>query len=617
MKGKFSALFSTPALIRRVLLSWLTSVSIAYCVIPRSLQNLQALDALQQMWLPAVLIMGVIFFSLLCILAYFWNMDQLERWFFLPVFSILAFFSLRSSFHFPFFIACLFILGFLFCYAIWGWNPSAGYSIKPQKAHRIYPWMLAVSAILFVVFVSIWTVSRVLSFSTPTYDFGIFSQMFYNMKTSGLPMTTVERDGLLSHFHVHVSPIYYLLLPFYWLVPEPATLQVLQAIVLVSAVIPLWKICRGRSLHPLASLLVCLMLLVYPAYSGGTSYDIHENAFLAPLILWLLYSIERKSSLLTILFSLLTLFVKEDAAVYVAVIGLYVFLNGILHAGQNRRWGIGMGIGIITGSILWFLYVTGFIASRGDGVMTYRYQNFMYDGSGSLVSVIKAVILCPMKALYECVDREKLSFIGLTLLPLLGLPLFTRRYERYLLLIPYILVNLMSDYQYQHDIFFQYTFGSVACLFYLTVLNISDLKVDWIRVPVLLAALAIGTSLFCTNVLPKAKQYHNNYQAGKTHYASVRETLSLIPGDASVSATTFYTTYLSQRQVLYDVKYASTAHILSTEYVVLAPNSKTNYTNYSVDGENGYENLTQLLTDNGFEVWQQNGSAVLIYKQTK
>ena len=99
MKGKFSALFSTPALIRRVLLSWLTSVSIAYCVIPRSLQNLQALDALQQMWLPAVLIMGVIFFSLLCILAYFWNMDQLERWFFLPVFNILAFFSLRSSFH--------------------------------------------------------------------------------------------------------------------------------------------------------------------------------------------------------------------------------------------------------------------------------------------------------------------------------------------------------------------------------------------------------------------------------------------------------------------------------------------------------------------------------------
>ena len=613
MKGKFSA----PTLIRRVLLSWLTSVSIAYCVIPRSLQNLRTLDALQQMWLPAVVIMGVIFFALLCILAYFFDMDQLERWFFPPVFSILAFFSLRSSFHFPFFIACLFILILLFCYAIFGWKSSGSYSVKPQKVHHAFLWTLAVLAALFTVFVSIWTVSRVLSFSTPTYDFGIFSQMFYNMKTSGLPMTTVERDGLLSHFHVHVSPIYYLLLPFYWLIPEPVTLQVLQAIVLASAVIPLWKICRGRGLNPWICLFLCVLLLVYPAYSGGTSYDIHENAFLAPLILWLFYSIERKSSFLTVLFSLLTLFIKEDAAVYVAVIGLYILLNGILHHDQHRRWSLLMGIGIIVGAILWFLFVTDFLASQGDGVMTYRYQNFMYDGSGSLISVIKAVILCPMKALYECVDREKLSFIGLTLLPLLGLPLFTRRYERYLLLIPYILINLMSDYQYQHDIFFQYTFGSVACLFYLTVLNIAELKSDWIRIPALLAALAIGASLFCTNVLPKAKQYHNAYQANKAHYASVRETLSLIPDDASVSATTFYTTQLSQRQILYDVKYASITHILSTEYIVLAPNSKTNYTNYAVDGENGYENLTQLLTENGYEIWQQNGSAVVIYKQAE
>lgn len=453
MNSRIRALFTTPDLIRRILLSWLTSVTIAYCVIPRSLQNLQSLDALQQMWLPAVLAMCVIFFALLCVLAYFRDTTELERWFFVPIFSILAFFSLRSSFSVPFFIVCLLTLAFLFIFAIYGWNPTGSYSIKPKKSHTAYIWILAILALAFTVFVSVWTVVRVLSYSTPTYDFGIFSQMFYNMKTTGLPMTTVERDGLLSHFHVHVSPIYYLLLPFYWLVPEPATLQVLQAVVLASALIPLWKICRCRNLNPGVSLILCVLLFMYPAYSGGTSYDIHENAFLAPLILWLFYGIERKNTILTILFSLLTLFVKEDAAVYVAVIGIYVFLNAVLHNDQNRRWGIKSGILIVIGSVIWFIQVTGFLASQGDGVMTYRYQNFMYDGSGSLISVIKSVILCPMKALYECVDQEKLSFIALTLLPLLGFPLFTRRYERFILLIPYILINLMSDYQYQHDIF--------------------------------------------------------------------------------------------------------------------------------------------------------------------
>lgn len=42
-------------------------------------------------------------------------------------------------------------------------------------------------------------------------------------------MTTCERDRVLSHFAVHVSPIYYLFLPFYALFPSPVTLEVLQA----------------------------------------------------------------------------------------------------------------------------------------------------------------------------------------------------------------------------------------------------------------------------------------------------------------------------------------------------------------------------------------------------
>jgi len=615
LKSKLHMLFSAPAFIRRLLLSWLTSVTIAYCVMPRTLQNLQGLDALQQMWLPSIPIMVMIFFSLLCVLAYFRDMEQLERWFFVPVFSILAFFSVRSSYTMPFLIVNLLILILLFVYAIFGWNPTAKNAVKAAKTPAKFIWVLAAAALAFTVFVSIWTVSRVLSFSTPTYDFGIFSQMFHNMKTTGLPMTTVERDGLLSHFDVHVSPIYYLLLPFYWLIPEPATLQVLQAIVLASSVIPLWKICRGRGLNPWISLLVCCLLLIYPSYSGGTGYDIHENAFLTPLILWLFYAIEQKNTALTALFSLLTLFVKEDAAVYVAVVGLYVFFSALLHKDQYRRRGLLTGFVIMAGAVAWFLLVTDYLASQGDGVMTYRYQNFMYDGSGSLLSVIKAVILCPMKAVYECVDKEKLSFIALTLLPLAGLPLITRRYERLLLLIPYLLINLMSDYQYQHDIFFQYTFGSVACLFFLAVLNIADWKADWVRIPALLAALLIASTCFVRQVVPKAAQYHKSYQSNKTYYTALRDTLALIPEDASVAASTFYTTQLSQRSVLYDVKYASLEHILSAEYIALAPNSRTSYTNFAVDGENGFENLTTILTQNGYTLWEEMENAVVIYKK--
>ena len=72
--------------------------------------------------------------------------------------------------------------------------------------------------------------------------------------------------------------------------------------------------------------------------------------------------------------------------------------------------------------------------------MTYRYKNFYFNDSSSLLTLVQAVVMCPMKAVYECMEPEKLGMLALTMGPLLGLPLLTRRYERYILLIPYLLM---------------------------------------------------------------------------------------------------------------------------------------------------------------------------------
>lgn len=79
-------------------------------------------------------------------------------------------------------------------------------------------------------------------------------------------------------------------------------------------------------------MLVCAVLFLYPAYSGGTSYDIHENCFLTPLLLWLFYGIDRKNAVVTAIAAILTLMVKEDAAVYVAVIALWLIVKTVLQS---------------------------------------------------------------------------------------------------------------------------------------------------------------------------------------------------------------------------------------------------------------------------------------------
>ena len=598
---------------RSLLAAWLVSASFEYWILGTQLRNLSGLEGIGAMN-PGR--MGAIGAAVVVLLRVFRNRlpEREQRFILTGAVGILMAEALTSSFTWPLLVACVLILGCVAVYETRGWNGGAAPAAVRCREQKRYVWATAAAAVLFFLIVSIWTVCRVRSFSVPTFDFGIFSQMFHSMKTTGLPITTVERDGPLSHFAVHVSPIYYLLLPFYWIVPRPETLQVLQAAVLAGAVIPLWKLGQHHNLPPLLRFGLCLLLLLYPAYAGGTSYDIHENAFLTPLLLWLFYGIDRKNGLLTAVAALLTLTVKEDAAVYVAVVALYLLLRTILK--PDKKWGLTAGSLLLIGAVAWFIGVTGYLAKSGDGVMTYRYDNFMYDDSDSLVTVIKAVLLCPMKAVYECVDPQKMKFIGLTMGALAFLPISTRRYERLILLIPYLLVNLMTDYKYQFDIFFQYTFGSTACLIYMVLVNLADWKDNLHRLVALGLALVISFGCFCGQVMPKAVRYPTYCKTYGANYDSLRVVLDAVPEGASAAATTYYTTYLSQRDTLYDIRYASTEHVLSCEYIAVGVTDKNCLKNYAVDGEKGYENFVALLKSEGYEkIAEKEGKLEIYHKE--
>ena len=598
--------------IRSLLTAWLAAASLEYWLLGSELGDLEGLEGIAAMSGGRMIRVGTVVFLLLWLLRKCLPV-KVQRSVLAVAAGLLMGSSLIVSFTWPFLVICLLLLTCVVVYAARGWQGSGAAAALRCRENKDFVWATVGAAVLFFLFVSVWTVCRVRSFSVPTFDFGIFSQMFHSMKTTGLPITTVERDGALSHFAVHVSPIYYLLLPFYFIVSRPETLQVLQAAVLASAVIPLWKLGKHHNLPPLVRFGLCLLLLLYPAYAGGTSYDIHENAFLTPLLLWLFYGIDRKNIFVTAIAAVLTLMVKEDAAVYVAVVALYLLLRTLLK--PNKKWGLITGTLLLLVSVGWFLGVTKYLAEFGDGVMTYRYDNFMYDDSDSLVTVIKAVLLCPMKAVFECVDKEKLKFIGLTMGALAFLPISTRRYERLILLIPYVLVNLMTDYKYQFDIFFQYTFGSTACLIYLVLVNLSDWKGEWKRLAALGLALMISFGCFCGQIVPKAMRYPVYCIANGAYYDSIRAVLDTVPDDASVASTTHYTTYLSNRAELYDIRYAAKSHVLSCEYVVLAVTDKGSMKKYEVQGENGYGNLVELLLSEGYEKIAEKEGKLEIYRK--
>ena len=343
-------------------LSWLMAITVEYLLLPGPCRSLDRLEAVSQMSGGRTAIVFFLSFLTLCFFSRRLIKSKEKSLYhrgILLIFTLLAATSLQASFSPAFFAVCclLFLRLFSDCkrplsytaltdrFSKRTWkSPAEGAAGVPEqtlqkrnkKTGRLFLWATVLLSLLFFLFVSVWTVSRVYCFSTPTYDFGIFSQMFHYMKTTGLPYTTLERDGLLSHFHVHISPIYYLLLPFYCLSPVPATLQILQAVVITSALIPLWKLGRHYGLAPFQRMLLCTLLLLYPAFSGGVGYDIHENCFLTPLLLWLFYGIARRNSRLTAAAALLTMLVKEDAPVYVACTSLWLLADSLSRYSRNN-----------------------------------------------------------------------------------------------------------------------------------------------------------------------------------------------------------------------------------------------------------------------------------------
>ena len=440
-----------------------------------------------------------------------------------------------------------------------------GYLRLKNPVSGVKKW--AIAAILFGVFVLIVgasAVTRYKSFTAPNYDFGIFCQMFYNMRKSLQPFTTSERDMLLSHFAIHVSPVFYVLLPLYCLFPSPVTLELAQPLILGSAVLPAMLLAKHFGLSNARTVLVCFIALFHPAVVSGTNYDLHENCFLLPLLLWVFYFFETERPVGLAIFTVLTLMVKEDAAVYIVFFALFVLF------GRGRPWTASL---LACGAILYFLGAVYYLTVYGNGVMSSRYENYLPAG-GSLIDVVKNVLIAPGYVFTQLfVDKggdyeAKMLFLLQMFVPLAFAPFAVKKVSRLLLLLPMVLMNLMTVYPYQYDIGFQYHFGVLAFLIYLSVMNLADLPKPKAKTFLAISA-AVTALLFTASAVPRAMHFITKYTANSADYAVMNEALEQIPDDATVICSTYLLPKLCARDEIYEDWYHVTDENEDADYVIL------------------------------------------------
>lgn len=458
---------------------------------------------------------------------------------------------------------------------------AAGFVIKrfPYFIKRIDFSNRKQKLILFVLFlltflyVGTLVVLRFFLFKTPNFDFGIFSQMFYYMKETGLPMTTTERDYYLSHFAIHFSPVFYLILPIYIIFPHPVTLIVVQLLIVLSGAVPVYLMCKNKKYSGFITVGIVAVFLLYPTMRSGLFYDFHENKFLTPLLLWLLYFTDNeklsavKKNIGIAVFTVLSLMVKEDAAIYVACIGLFLMVY------KKRKNDKLTGLFIMCGAVVYFLVVYYLLNKYGAGSSINsigRYENFLVSNEDGLADMLINILKDPAYTIKQLLTKEKLEFVLWTMVPVLFVPLMAKKASVYILLIPYMVMNLLTNYVYQYDISFQYTFGSCTLLIYMVILWFEG--ADTVKKRTCVALMVIAGMLTSANSIASRNSYLDNVREELSYCDEIFEILETIPNDKSVSADTWFVPALSQRKEIYEYREGLD---VETDYIVLDMRSQS------------------------------------------
>ncbi len=392
--------------------------------------------------------------------------------------------------------------------------------------------------------------------STPGGSTGVYAQMMASLRNGFSFDTTMEFGEPVSHFAAHISPIFLVYLPIYFLLPSPVTLYVLQLAAVYSAVIPLWLIAKRRGLSVGARSVLCVLLCLFPVIFGGAVGMVHEYALLLPLLLWLIWALEARRSVLIWVFAGLVLCVRETAAVHLFTLGIFWWIvnrRSLDTANDAHRKERLQALILTAASAVYFVTALVLLSTLGRGILITRFSNVTGEYGFFVDSLLREIFCNPALVIYEMLTEAKLQFVLLLLLPLCFLPLRSRR-AGLVFLFPLLFLNLLADFSLHYNPDFPYAFGVSAFAFYLAVLAVPGIKARmdggkaWRRMVVL--------ALCFTAVIGAARlaEYGPLMQyalTDSTEIDAMDTLLSSVDEDATVSASARLCPNLADHRGLY------------------------------------------------------------------
>lgn len=254
------------------------------------------------------------------------------------------------------------------------------------------------------------TVTRHWTLATHALDLGYYVQLVWSMSVGRGPRVSLPE---MHAWGDHLSPIMWAFVPAFWLLPGPPTLLVAQAAILALGAPAVYLLARRRLGDERVAALWALLYLVNPSLHGMNVRDFHAAALAVPLLLWAFVAADAGRALLFVGALVLVLATREDAALAVIGVGLWLAFG-------RRQWLVGAATAVGAFAVLWADLKWVIPAFRGEPYSHLaRYEAF----GRSLGEILAGIVLHPLRTLARIATPDRLVYLLAMLLPLGLLPL--------------------------------------------------------------------------------------------------------------------------------------------------------------------------------------------------
>lgn len=387
------------------------------------------------------------------------------------------------------------------------------------------------------------SLARYSNFKGSEFDTAIFNQVIWLLSRGKGAYSTIRGMNL---FGDHFAPMLFLLAP---LRGNVAALLTLQTIVLGAGAVPVYFIAKDELDSRWLPVGLAAAYLLYPALQYVNLFDFHPESIGLVALLFAFLAVIRKRFVWFYVMCGLAAICKEDMVLAVLVLGIIVYFLYDKRAGKWVFWS----------SAAYFAAIVAIIIPR-LAPAGYQYSGRLTRFGKTTKEAVKNFFLHPRNTYHIVVNRVNMTYVFELTLPVAFLCFFAP-----LLLLPALpafFINVISDFEGQHTITYQYTAALIPFVFIALIFGLRKFR-RWVEgarreryimagvLAIVLACTVASSFLFGPRPFAMSAGYTPRAYAADNHSRALDEGLSRVPAGASVSASTFMLAKLSGRVKVY------------------------------------------------------------------